>query len=65
LVSGAEDPVGSWGRGVEKLAARMTDAGVSKLTLKLYPKMRHEILNELSKETVWSDLFAWMQTFVK
>lgn len=65
LVSGEDDPVGAWGKGVEKLAARMRKAGVADLTVKLYPKMRHEVLNELSKETVWSDLLAWMQTFVR
>ena len=51
--------------GVEKIAARLRDGGVRDLTVKLYPDMRHEILNEISKQTVWSDLLAWMQAFVR
>ena len=31
------------------------------VTLKLYPEMRHEIVNELDRETVWTDLKEWME----
>lgn len=64
LVSGEEDPVGGWGKGVKKIAERLKHAGVQDLTLSLYPGMRHEILNELSYETVWSDLLQWMKRSV-
>lgn len=65
LVSGEEDPVGAWGRGVKKVYERMETAGVRNVTLKLYPAMRHEILNEIEKEQVWSDLLAWMEQYCK
>ena len=65
LVSGEEDPVGGWGKGVRKLAARLEAAGMQRLTLLLYPGMRHEILNELSHEAVWSDLSTWMKSCIK
>ena len=61
VVSGKEDPVGAWGRGVEKVWERFRTAGMTDVTLKLWPKMRHEILNELEKEQVWSDLLQWME----
>jgi len=64
LVSGENDPVGGWGKGVEKLSRRLFEAGLSKMTFKLYPDMRHEILNELSYQTVWEDLLLWMQKSV-
>ena len=35
--------------------------GLQDVTLKLYPDDRHEILNELDKETVDQDLLAWME----
>jgi len=65
LVSGADDPVGGWGKGVEKIYLRLQNAGLSHVSLSLYPEMRHEILNELSCQTVWSDLLTWMQESIK
>ena len=61
VVSGKEDPVGAWGRGVEKVWKRFLAAGMTDVTLQLWPDMRHEILNELEKEQVWSDLLQWME----
>ena len=61
LVSGAEDPVGTWGKGVQKVAKRLQEAGIADLTLRLYPDMRHEILNEIDYETVWSEIAEWME----
>ena len=61
VVSGEEDPVGAWGSGVKKVYDRLADAGVKDVALKLYPGMRHEILNEIEKEQVWSDLKKWME----
>ena len=61
VVSGKEDPVGAWGRGVEKVWERFLAAGMTDVTLQLRPDMRHEILNELEKEQVWSDLLQWME----
>ena len=65
LVSGACDPVGGYGKGVKKLADRLRAAGMRNLSLSLYPEMRHEILNEISYQTVWSDLLAWIQNYIK
>ena len=61
VVSGENDPVGSWGVGVRKVADRLQEAGILDVMLKLYPDMRHEILNELEHETVWSDIKLWLE----
>lgn len=61
VVSGEDDPVGAWGVGVRKVYDRFKDAGMKDVTLKLYPGMRHEILNEIGKEEVWSELKQWME----
>ena len=45
VVSGEEDPVGNWGQGPKKVAEALLAAGMSDITLRLYPEMRHEILN--------------------
>ena len=61
VVSGENDPVGSWGAGVRKVADRLQEAGILDVMLKLYPDMRHEILNELEHETVWKDIKTWLE----
>lgn len=55
LVSGAEDPVGSKGKGVRKLEKFYRDGGQT-VYCKLYPGMRHEILNEVECQTVYNDI---------
>ena len=60
LVSGAEDPVGALGEGVKKVYASFRKAGLSDVSMKLYEGDRHEILNELDRTEVYSDLLKWM-----
>ena len=61
LFSGDKDPVGTNGAGVEKVAQEIRDAGVKKVTVRLYPDGRHEMFNELNRQEVWADLIAWME----
>ena len=61
IVSGANDPVGEFGKGPRMVAESYKKTGLQDVTLKLYPDDRHEILNELDKETVDQDLLAWME----
>lgn len=63
VVSGEMDPVGGWGIGVKKVADRMTACGLN-TTFRLYPDMRHEILNEIGREQVWEELELWIKTFL-
>ena len=60
-VSGAEDPVGSCGTGTTAAYQLARDAGATDVTLKLYPGMRHEILNENGHEVVYADLLDWLE----
>ena len=61
LVSGAEDPVGEQGKAVNQVYAKMEKLGFSQVEKKLYPGMRHEILNELGKEEVYQDIYNWIR----
>ena len=61
LFSGDKDPVGGNGAGVEKVAQELRNAGVKKVTVKLYPDGRHEMFNELNRQEVWNDLIAWVE----
>ena len=60
MVSGADDPVGDYGKGVEKVYNMYRDYGMKDVKMKLYPSDRHEILNEIDKETVYKDILDWM-----
>ena len=46
LISGADDPVGDAGKGVQRVAAAMRKAGMKNVQVKLYPGARHDLLHE-------------------
>lgn len=60
IISGEEDPVGDFGKGVKKLYTRYKNAGVKDLEIKLYPGARHEILNEINRDEVMNDVVNWL-----
>ena len=60
LISGAEDPVGGAGKGVEAVAAEYRDAGLKRVEVRLYPGARHELFNETIRERVYEDLAQWL-----
>ena len=57
FVSGAEDPVGNFGKGVRKVCEIYKSAGLRDVSLKLYEGDRHEILNETNREQVYQELY--------
>lgn len=59
LVSGEEDPVGEMGKAVQKAADLYKKQGMQDVQVKLYPGMRHEILNEPDVMQVFSDIESW------
>lgn len=63
LVSGDRDPVGNFGAGVKELASLYIERGYD-VTLKLYPDGRHEMLNELNREQVFSDILSFTDRFI-
>ncbi len=60
FLSGREDPVGNYGRGVAAVHTRLDAAGVRDNTLVLYDGMRHEVFNEIGREQAYGDLLAWI-----
>lgn len=65
LVSGAEDPVGGFSKGVYKVYRELRKIGLKDVQVRLYEKGRHEILNELNKEEVYLDIFEWIHSVIK
>ena len=62
IFSGACDPVGGNGEGVQKVAGFFRDAGTEDLTVKLYPDGRHEMMNEINRDEVFADLLTWLES---
>ena len=60
FLSGADDPVGDYGRSVELVYQSYKEAGLENVQIKLYPGDRHEILNEVDKENVYGDIYRWI-----
>ena len=61
LIAGQDDPVGDMGAGVRRTHDAFKRAGIRDVTLKLYPGLRHEILNEAAmRDTVYGDIGAWL-----
>ena len=60
IISGEKDPVGGYGKDVKRLLATYKKLGFSNVAYKLYPDCRHELLNELNSEDVYSDINNWI-----
>ena len=61
LISGDMDPVGNYGKGVTKVYERLKKTGLKDVSMILYPGARHEILNELNFQEVYTDIENWIQ----
>lgn len=64
FISGKEDPVGNYGKGVEKAYDDMYSAGIEDLDLILYHDGRHEMLNEVEREGVYEDISKWIEKHI-
>ncbi|MFI3129550.1 MAG: alpha/beta fold hydrolase [Bacillota bacterium] len=60
MISGADDAVGDYGKGVETLCKLYMEAGLD-VSLKLYKEMRHEILLETGYEEVWENVLGFIE----
>ena len=60
FMSGAADPVGDYGKGVERAYKMFCDVGMRDVTMRLYPEGRHEMLKEINREDVCRDIINWI-----
>ena len=60
IVSGDCDPVGNNGKGVKKVYDLMKSVGILDVTIKLFEKDRHEILNEVNRIEVYEYIKFWL-----
>lgn len=60
-VYGSDDPVGNYGKSIEKLLEIYRKNGVKNVSSKIYEGDRHEILNEENSDEILSDIFNWIE----
>ncbi len=60
LFSGDKDPVSKGGKQVQEVFNLYKNAGLTDLTIKLYPEGRHEMLNEVNRAEVYNDVLTWL-----
>lgn len=58
IFSGERDPVGA---NLQGLIDSYRAAGLTRLTTRIYPDGRHEMLNEINRDEVTRDLIAWLE----
>ena len=61
FIAGGDDPVGSYGKGIHQSADAFRKAGMTDVSVKIYPLCRHEILNEINKEEIFEDVSRWIE----
>ncbi len=62
IIAGTADPVSDGCKGLEQLIRSYRSAGLTDVRHKFYPGGRHELLNEINREEVMSDLVAWLDS---
>lgn len=61
FLSGEDDPVGDFGRGVKRAVSAFHQVGMEDVECILYPKCRHELINEKNREEVFQDMLEWLE----
>lgn len=62
FIAGGDDPVGDYGAGVRKTVEEFQMAGIEKVSCRIYPLCRHEILNEINKNEIYEDIGQWIKS---
>lgn len=65
FISGSEDPVGEYGKGVKRAYEDIKNSGVKDVESILYEGGRHEMLNEIEREDVYNDIYCWISNHMK
>lgn len=63
LISGDADPVGAYGKGVQRVYDKMLENGCD-VKLKLYSGARHELVNETNRSEVYKDVLDFFRQFL-
>jgi alpha-beta hydrolase superfamily lysophospholipase len=62
LIAGTDDPVGGYGKQVKKLYDAYENLQFTSKII-LYPQGRHESLNEINRDAVYTDILSWIKNY--
>ena len=65
LLSGEEDPLGNYGKGILRLEDMFRSAGMEDVETVLFPEARHELCHELNREEVYKTFIHWLDEHEK
>lgn len=60
LVSGRDDPLAGEGELIDLVAGRYREAGLTDVTVAIYPEARHEVFNETNRDEITAALVTWL-----
>ena len=63
LFSGSNDPLSKYGKQIEDVYNLYKNSGTKNITMKLYKDGRHEMLNEINKDSVYNDIITWIEKY--
>ena len=61
MVSGGDDILGEYAEGIRRLEEAYLKAGIKDVSVKIYEASRHELLHDLDKEKVYTDIYEWIE----
>jgi len=61
ILSGSDDPAHAKGTAIDQLLAGYREAGLTRVSTRLYQGGRHEMLNELNRQEVIGDIIGWIE----
>lgn len=64
FLSGKSDPVGDFGKGVDKAYRAFQSVGVLDVSVKMYDGLRHDILHEDNRYSIYDDIYGWLHSKV-
>lgn len=62
FLSGKNDPVGDFGKGVNKVYRAFQSIGVEDVSIKMYDGLRHDILHEDNRYAIYDDIYGWLHS---
>lgn len=65
LISGSMDPVGNFGKGIQRVKKLYEKAGLTSVDMNLINDGRHEVLNETDKQNTYDYLYSWISDKIK
>ncbi len=65
FLAGEEDPVGDYGKAVSAVADSFRALGMKRVECRLYPGMRHELVNVIGRQEVEKDLLEWIERTIR